>query len=338
MIRKSSGLLGFVPTLLLLNSIITVSQPVSFTGNVNLDFCAFPVEEVNDQVFDVGMPHYAPEGTISGWDIGRMVFYLNLDEDVLQIGFDTIGIAGDVDGDGQDGNSAQWLIDNGGTDYQDLMSSESIGIALDFDRDGFYDIIAGVSAFDNTHQVCEFNGFSALPFLAFDEECPQHDGGRFYQPLLYSPDYELTLIGLDELLIWDESGDETCFDILAFGGSFEDDGIGEEYVTGTVCFSGFNPVDPPPLEVIVPDQLAFNAYPNPFNPSTTIEYSLDNATEVTLSVYNISGQLIDVILDGHMTAGEHTATWAPVNMPSGVYFIELRAGDQRDVMKVGYVK
>ena len=70
-------------------------------------------------------------------------------------------------------------------DYFDLLNSESMGIAFDFDQDGFYDIIAGVSAFDNIHKVCEFNGFPALPFMAFGDETPQHDGGRFYNPFVY---------------------------------------------------------------------------------------------------------------------------------------------------------
>lgn len=80
------------------------------------------------------------------------------------------------------------------------------------------------------------------------------------------------------------------------------------------------------------------SYPNPFNPSTTIEYGLATPGEVSLSVYNINGQLVDVIQNGHMTAGWHNVTWTPTNLPSGIYFVELHAGGQRDVMKVGYVK
>ena len=79
-------------------------------------------------------------------------------------------------------------------------------------------------------------------------------------------------------------------------------------------------------------------YPNPFNPSTTIDYSVAAPSEVTLSVYNINGQLVDVIHDGFMQAGYHTAPWTPSDLSSGIYFVELRAGVDRDVMKVSYVK
>ena len=80
------------------------------------------------------------------------------------------------------------------------------------------------------------------------------------------------------------------------------------------------------------------AYPNPFNPTTTIEYSLVNPGDVTLSVYNISGQRVDVIHEGYASAGHHSATWSPKDMSSGIYFVELKAGADRDVVKVMYVK
>ena len=81
-----------------------------------------------------------------------------------------------------------------------------------------------------------------------------------------------------------------------------------------------------------------SAYPNPFNPLTMIEYSLSAPSDVTLSVYNISGQLIDVIHDGYMAAGRHSATWMPSDLSSGIYFVELKASSFRDVMKVSYIK
>jgi hypothetical protein len=84
-------------------------------------------------------------------------------------------------------------------------------------------------------------------------------------------------------------------------------------------------------------ELAQN-YPNPFNPITTIEYRLAAPGEVTLSVYNINGQLVDVVHDGFQQAGHHTATWAPSDLSSGVYFVELLAGADRDLMKVSYIK
>lgn len=314
--KKYVELTILASALLTMNAMIASGEVITFTGNVGPDFGPYQTTAVNDPNGDVGMPAYAPPGDLSGWEIEQVVFYLSLESDVLQIGLDAAVIAGDVDGNGIDGNSAQWLLDNGGIDYFDLLNSESMGIAFDFDQDGFYDIIAGVSAFDNIHKVCEFNGFPALPFMAFGDETPQHDGGRFYNPFVNSPDYEITLTGLSDLLVWE--GDETCFDILAFGGSFEDDGVGEEYVFGTVCLE-----DHTLTGIAVPEKMELNAYPNPFNPSTNVHFSLTEAGPVTLNIYNLSGQLVSTLVDGNLPVGEHQFTFNANHLPSGMYLAQI---------------
>jgi predicted outer membrane repeat protein len=79
-------------------------------------------------------------------------------------------------------------------------------------------------------------------------------------------------------------------------------------------------------------------YPNPFNPTTTIEYGLTEPCFVELYVYNINGQLVDVIQNDFLHAGHHSLDWMPNDLPSGIYFVELKAGEFRDVMKVSFVK
>jgi hypothetical protein len=79
-------------------------------------------------------------------------------------------------------------------------------------------------------------------------------------------------------------------------------------------------------------------FPNPFNPSTTIEYGLSAPGDVTLSIYNIQGQLVDVIEDGFTAVGHHAATWSPSGLSSGVYLVELRTSSDHDVVKVMYLK
>lgn len=73
-------------------------------------------------------------------------------------------------------------------------------------------------------------------------------------------------------------------------------------------------------------------YPNPFNPSTTIEFSLAAPGPVTLSIYNASGQLIRTLIDESRTAGVHQAVWDGKDnrggaVSSGVYFYRMKAGD-----------
>lgn len=74
-------------------------------------------------------------------------------------------------------------------------------------------------------------------------------------------------------------------------------------------------------------ELAQN-YPNPFNPQTTITYHLPQTAEVELSVYNILGQKVRVLVSGHQSAGSHSVIWdgrntAGQRVPSGIYFYRL---------------
>jgi hypothetical protein len=79
-------------------------------------------------------------------------------------------------------------------------------------------------------------------------------------------------------------------------------------------------------------------YPNPFNSSTTIEYSLATPGEVTLSVYNIQGQLVEVIQDGYMTAGQQVVHFDGSKLPSGIYFYTIETDDRREGKRMVLLK
>ena len=67
-------------------------------------------------------------------------------------------------------------------------------------------------------------------------------------------------------------------------------------------------------------------YPNPFNPSTEIQFSLPVEEYVHLSAYDVRGQKVDVIFEGIQSSGQHSYTWNAEMFPSGVYYIRLQAG------------
>ena len=68
-------------------------------------------------------------------------------------------------------------------------------------------------------------------------------------------------------------------------------------------------------------------YPNPFNPSTTIEFEVPKAELVTLKVYNTLGQLVSTLVNQHLTAGAYKFRFDASNLSSGIYFYALDAGD-----------
>jgi hypothetical protein len=67
------------------------------------------------------------------------------------------------------------------------------------------------------------------------------------------------------------------------------------------------------------------AYPNPFNPSTTIGFTLPFESHVRLNVYNIIGQMVASLIDGTMPAGAHAVDWTPKENASGVYLVRFDA-------------
>ncbi|MEJ2049639.1 MAG: endo-1,4-beta-xylanase, partial [Calditrichota bacterium] len=81
-----------------------------------------------------------------------------------------------------------------------------------------------------------------------------------------------------------------------------------------------------------------NNYPNPFNPSTTIKFALPKSSKVRLSVYNLLGQEVAVVLNQNVNAGYHEITFNGSDLSSGVYFYKLVAGEFIRVKKMMLVK
>ncbi|MCD6307637.1 MAG: T9SS type A sorting domain-containing protein, partial [Candidatus Latescibacteria bacterium] len=78
--------------------------------------------------------------------------------------------------------------------------------------------------------------------------------------------------------------------------------------------------------------------PNPFNPSTTIRYSLPRSSKVFLAVYTIHGQLVEVLRDGVVEAGNHAVVWDASSRANGVYIYTVRAGDFVESRKMVLMK
>ena len=81
-----------------------------------------------------------------------------------------------------------------------------------------------------------------------------------------------------------------------------------------------------------------NVYPNPFNSATTIRYELPQPSQVSLSIFDISGRLVETLVDGRLEQGRYAETWRAEGLPSGVYFVKLSAGKKMQTRKVVLIR
>ena len=85
------------------------------------------------------------------------------------------------------------------------------------------------------------------------------------------------------------------------------------------------------------------AYPNPFNPSTTISYQLPKISDVKISIYDILGNEIDILINENKYAGKYNIQWQGQDrfgksVSSGKYFVVLDALNSRKVQKILFIK
>jgi hypothetical protein len=72
-------------------------------------------------------------------------------------------------------------------------------------------------------------------------------------------------------------------------------------------------------------------FPNPFNPITTIPYSIPDREHVILKVYNLEGEQVATLVDGTQECGDHIACFDGSGLPSGIYYYRLSAATVSDV-------
>jgi hypothetical protein len=119
---------------------------------------------------------------------------------------------------------------------------------------------------------------------------------------------------------------------------------GAEFLCGFILryampFDSSDDVDP-----FIPHPLSFSllCYPNPFNPSTRISFTLPKAGYVDLNVYDVTGRLVRRLAGGHigppLQAGEHEVVFDASDLPSGIYFARLQAGEVSQTRKMVLLK
>ncbi len=107
------------------------------------------------------------------------------------------------------------------------------------------------------------------------------------------------------------------------------------------CFSGGpgQPIGISSNNGIIPKSFAlYQNYPNPFNPATQIKFDVARQVNVKISVFDVIGREVAVLVNGEMKPGVYDVDWNAGNFASGVYFYKIHAGDFSDVKKMILVK
>ena len=92
-------------------------------------------------------------------------------------------------------------------------------------------------------------------------------------------------------------------------------------------------------DATLPSEFALHpVYPNPFNPSASVSFTIPDFGRVRLDVYDVKGSLVETLIDETMRPGHHKYAWRPEGLSSGVYFLKLVSGAQEFTQKVTYLK
>jgi hypothetical protein len=90
---------------------------------------------------------------------------------------------------------------------------------------------------------------------------------------------------------------------------------------------------------IIPEEISFSsAYPNPFNPVTTLEFSVPTEMDVQVVVYDMIGRVVSELASGLHEPGYHKVHWNANKQSSGIYFVNIIAGEHISTQKLVLVK
>jgi hypothetical protein len=138
---------------------------------------------------------------------------------------------------------------------------------------------------------------------------------------------------------WPVSSDTGIVYNVTIVAMHESDGNAYNDTLKTVTRAAFDPTADSGDEGTLPPVFLGQCYPNPFNPSTTIRFGLGERAHVRLRIYDVSGRLVRMLVDGARSEGEHFERWngmdsAGRTVASGVYFYRLEAGSFTETKKM----
>ena len=232
-----------------------------------------------------------------------------------------------------------------------------------------YELIDGIERGDEI-EVVGYTGYYNTTYQIKDFEYRElSSGNALPDPIVVTPsganssDYEGTLISVTgnvtvvtpvsttgtnltiddatSIMLWNSTGIDVSSFVVGYLGQFI--GIGSQYndqyqllvgyqtdITTVVAVDG---------EIVIADRFnLISAYPNPFNPSTKLAFSIDTPSEIRLEIYDVSGKLVDNVTNGFYQSGLHVIEWNASEHSSGMYFVNLVKGSEMRTQKVMLLK
>ena len=162
--------------------------------------------------------------------------------------------------------------------------------------------------------------------------------------------YDFWLVKVDENgdSLWSRpfggSDDDFCYSIQqSTDGGYVLAGRTRSFGAGAGDFwlvkTGPDPLTAVPLDALLPKEHALHPnWPNPFNPTTTIRYDVKQTGPVRLTIFNLLGQEVTRLVDNRHLTGSYTVSWNAADLPSGIYFYQMKTADFVQTRKMALVK
>jgi hypothetical protein len=235
-------------------------------------------------------------------------------------------------------------------------------IAYDFTADGTPEIYFGASATTGM-DIITWDGVSLLAIANLNgndksELVTSHQDLYLYErhkyicrvsehsrPDLIPPDPPVVIAahpGLDQIsLTWNMNRDAVQdlyegttyhFRVKALDAKYNESSYSNEMVATTLGIA-------PGSTGLTPKRFALHpAYPNPFNPATTIRYELPQAATVTLTIYDLLGREVATLAEGYTQSGTHETIWDAGSLPSGIYLVRMASPGYSKTIKLLLLK
>ncbi len=205
-----------------------------------------------------------------------------------------------------------------------IFGSGKSGIAIFGQENPINNIIILNNIFMNNSEYAIYDTAGIDPLILYNSFY-ENDSGNFY-----NCEPSLGNIYDNPLLVDPENGDfnlqeySPCIDAGFPGSPLDPDSTRADI--GALYFRQMTSIDDGTTNL--PDYFYLTNYPNPFNQSTKIKYSIPHQTDVRLEIYNLLGQRVETLVENIQKPGNYSINWDASGFSSGIYFYRLTTGDK----------